>query len=74
MTPEGRLPVFSVDTEEDAEQLLVLACPRGADGNYYARELVQEQTLENLVAFSDKLEKYWSMWKARTKELAQKAD
>jgi hypothetical protein len=32
-----------------------MTCPRGADGNYYARELVEEQTLENLQAFSDKL-------------------
>jgi hypothetical protein len=52
---EGFLPVFSVDTEEDAEALLILACPRNMDGEFVARELVQEQTLDNLQAFSDKL-------------------
>ena len=51
----GFLPVFSVDTEEDAESLLILACPRNMDGEFVARELVHEQTLDNLQAFSDKL-------------------
>ena len=56
MTPYGRLPVFGVETEEEAEKLIIMCCPRGADGNYYARELAAEQTLENLVAFSDHLQ------------------
>jgi hypothetical protein len=54
--PDGRLPVFSVDTEKEAEALIVMACPRDDQGAYYARELAGEQTLENLVAFSDKLQ------------------
>lgn len=53
--PKGHLPVFSVDTEEEAERLLVLACPRNLKGEFYARELAEEQTLDNLKAFSDKL-------------------
>lgn len=52
---QGRLPVFSVDTEEEAENLIVATCPMGYDGKYYARELAQEQTLENLYAFSEKI-------------------
>ena len=44
-----------MDTEEEAKRLIVLACPTDANGVYYARELAQEQTLENLQAFSDKL-------------------
>jgi hypothetical protein len=47
--------VFSVDTEEEAEKLIRLCCPTDVDGNYFARELAEEQTLENLQAFSDKL-------------------
>jgi hypothetical protein len=47
--------VFSVDTEAEAEQLIIATCPRNAAGIYYARELVHEQSLENLQAFSDKL-------------------
>lgn len=56
MLPDGRLPVFGVDTEKEAEALIVMTCPRDAQGAYYARELANEQTLENLVAFSDKLQ------------------
>ena len=54
--PEGHLPVFSVDTEEEAKKLIVATCPMGNDGKYYARELLEEQTLENLDKFSKKLE------------------
>lgn len=61
--PEGRLPVFSTDTEEQARRLIVLTCPRDAAGNYYARELAEEQTLENLQRFSDKLARAWEVLK-----------
>jgi hypothetical protein len=64
VTPEGRLPVFSCDTEEEARQLIIRACPRDEDGNYYARELVDDQTLENLVQFSDKLQECWDQRQA----------
>ena len=57
VVPEGRLPVFSVDTEEEANTLIVLACKRSNENTYYARELAQDQTLENLVTFSDHLQK-----------------
>lgn len=61
--------MFSVDTEEEAETLIVLACPRDADGNHYSRELAQEQTLRNLRLFSDKLALAWSfMQKAKEKK------
>lgn len=59
------MPVFSVDTEDEARTLIVLTCPRGDDGNYYARELVEEQSLENLQAFSDKLAKGYEFMKQR---------
>lgn len=51
--------MFSVDTEEEAKQLLVIACMRGLDGHYYARELVDEQTLANLRRFSNKCQLAW---------------
>ena len=54
---EGFLPVFTVGTQEEAETLILLTCPRGMDGEFYARELADEQTLENLEAFSEKLDK-----------------
>lgn len=55
MTPAGRLPVFSVDTEEEARKLILGACVRGDDGEFYARELLEEQTLPNLYAFAEKV-------------------
>jgi hypothetical protein len=43
---------------EEAKALIVLTCPLSGDGKgYYARELAEDQTLENLQLFSDKLEK-----------------
>jgi len=53
---DGFLPVFSVNTEDEAKRLLVLACPTNLDGDYISPELVKEQTLERLYAFGDRLE------------------
>ena len=61
LVPEGAMPVFSVDTEEEAKALIVAACPLNYDGEYFSRELAQEQTLENLQAFSDKLAYCWQL-------------
>lgn len=65
--PEEFLPVFSVDTEEEARQLIVLCCPRDDQGNFYARELAAEQTLENLRLFSDKLARGYQVLKKASK-------
>jgi hypothetical protein len=53
--PKGSLPVFSVETEEQAERLLTIACPTNLRGEYIAEELAEHQTLDNLAAFSDRL-------------------
>lgn len=53
---EEALPVYSVGDEEEARALIRLCCPMTLDGKYYARELAVEQTLENLEAFSQKLD------------------
>lgn len=58
--PEGHLPVFSVDTLDEARKLIVMACPTNQYGEYYARELAQEQTLDNLQAFSDRLHRAYA--------------
>ena len=55
--------MFSVDTEAEARTLLVAACPRGLDGEFYARELAEEQTLENLEKFGQRLEDVWNRMK-----------
>jgi len=63
---DGALPVFSVDTEEQAEQLLSLTCPKVSSGEmageYFSRELAREQSLDVLDEFSDKLTMAWNRW------------
>ena len=59
VVPDGFLPVFSVDTEEEAEQLLVLCCGRNLDGDFVADELLEEQTIPNLLRFGERLERVW---------------
>jgi hypothetical protein len=51
----GFLPVFSVDTEDEAKMLLTMACPTNISGEFVAPELAEEQTLERLYAFGDRL-------------------
>lgn len=64
-TPEpGFLPIYSVDTEEEAHDLLLLACGRNQYGEFIAKELAAEQTLENLYAFGARLEKAHERLKA----------
>lgn len=48
--------------------LITMTCSRDDSGTYYARELVQEQTLENLQKFSDKLQTAWDRWNAARAE------
>ena len=65
---EGFLPVYSVDTEEEARALLATACETDLQGEYIARELVEEQTLENLYAFGKRLEKVHKWIKQRKRK------
>lgn len=45
--------MYSVDSEAEAATLLCMACPTNINGEYVARELAEDQTLENLALFSD---------------------
>lgn len=54
---EGWLPVFSVGSEAEAHALLTATCPTNVDGEFVARELVEEQTLDNLYAFGARIQK-----------------
>lgn len=51
----GFLPVYAVDTEDEARQLLIAACPTNLHNEFVAPELAHEQTLENLDAFGERL-------------------
>lgn len=53
--PDGTLPIFSVNTKGEARRLLIITCPTNYKGEFIARELAQEQTLENLYHFGDRL-------------------
>ena len=48
--------MYSVSDEQEARDLLVRACGTNLQGEFVAAELVEEQTLDNLAAFSDRLD------------------
>lgn len=62
---KGFLPVYSVDTEKEARSLLVVTCSTNLAGEFVARELVQEQTIERLHAFGDRLRAAHQVMKSR---------
>lgn len=63
--------MHSVDTEEEAEQLLMFACQTSKiTGEYFARELVEEQTLDNLQAFATRLQGAEKLLNRKERELA----
>lgn len=49
--------MYAVADEKEAQDLIVLSCETNLRGEYIARELVMEQTLENLDAFSERLDR-----------------
>lgn len=66
MCPEGFLPIFSVETEQEARQLLGETCKMGLDKHYYAPELEsfyhsydQEGRLDAFYAFGERLSKVY---------------
>ena len=76
--PEGSLPLFSVDTEQEARDLLVATCSLGLDGEYYARELApyaeegadQTGRLDAFYAFGERLRDTYARIKLRRAERA----
>lgn len=72
VVPSGSLPVYSVDTEDEAKMLLTMCCPR-LDSGWLAEELAKEQTLENLELFGERLRLADNFVKAKTAKSKQKA-
>lgn len=74
--PKGRLPVYSVDDWDEAQNLVVLTCARDLQGNYYSEELARarqtpatsrkeiDRQLGVLQEFSDRLDKAHEMLKS----------
>ena len=63
--PSGFLPVYSVDTEDEAKRLLTLACPTNNAGEFVAPELATEQTLDNRFAFGERLARVHAQMKGK---------
>ncbi len=51
----GILSAFSVGSEKEAEALLTMTCVCGPDGQFVARELIDEKTVGGLFAFCRRL-------------------
>ncbi len=73
------LPVYSVDTEEEAHTLLVLTCGREKDHEtgkleFVAKSLVMEQSLSRLYGFGHVLDRVYKEMKRRAaaKDKAEK--
>lgn len=65
--PQGSLPVFSVDTEEEAKRLIVSTCGTNLNGEYVAKELVNpdgsipegDERLDRFFEFGKRLEEVY---------------
>lgn len=58
--------MFSTETEEEARALITLACPTNYAGEHIAPELAEVQSLDNLRAFSDRLENLYNRYIRRS--------
>lgn len=58
--PQGFLPVFSTDTEEEARAVIVATCSRNRDGTYYSHDLAREQSIDQLFHLSAKMERVYA--------------
>jgi hypothetical protein len=59
---QGYLPVMTVDTVEEANRLLALTCKKNIKGDYVAPELTEEQTLDRLEAFGQRLDEAYKRY------------
>lgn len=70
---EHFLPVYSVDTEEDANKLLIMTCGREKDPKtgkleFVSKSLAMEQTLPRLYGFGHRLDRAYKEMKKREKQ------
>lgn len=63
--PDGYLPVFAVADEKEAQDLITLSCPTNMHRQHYSPELAEEQTLENLDRFSERLIRAHNLMKTK---------
>lgn len=54
---DGFLPVYSVGSEKEARALLTMCCGTNNEGEFVARELMNEQNMGNLLTFGLRLHK-----------------
>ncbi len=60
--------MFTVNNEEEAKLLIGLACPKNYDNQHFAPELAEEQTLENLYSFGDRLNDIYQKYIKRSRQ------
>ena len=54
--PEGTLPALSTETKEEADSLVLATCKLSrTEGVYICQEVVDDPSLEGLLAFTDRL-------------------
>lgn len=59
------LPVFSVETEHEADDLITLCCSKGWESNRYGLPHVLAESLDNLPAVSARLAEGYQFMKRR---------
>lgn len=57
--------MYAVGSNAEALRLLTAACPTNIAGSFIAPELAEEQTLDNLDAFSARLDRVHALLEAR---------
>jgi hypothetical protein len=73
--PRGYLPAYSVNTDEEAKELIARVCEQvwiredGGRFGWVAQELFEEQTLENLDAFGRRLDAAYQRMLTEREEL-----
>ena len=65
---------MTVPTEEDARELLVMSCQTDRiSGEFLARELLEDQNLDNLEEFGQRLGRNWNFILGKRAERARSA-
>ena len=59
------LPVYSVNTEQEADNLITLACPKGYDSARHGLPHILLDDVGNMEAVGDHLDSYYQRMKGR---------
>ena len=71
--PEGFLPIFSVNSEDEAKRLLVVTCSLGPDRHYYSNEMAADQSIEQFARFGQKLARAYARFNVQDAPVSRRA-